>query len=226
MVERRSHVVHLRYRTRDIFEVVFELTDSGERFVVIASHWPSRRIGRRESEPLRIAVAENLAYLVRDHLLVDSITYEQLRADGRPGSRAGQVGDAGPADGRLQRRAVRQLGRRPPAGLERARPRDRTDQRHRRLQGPDRRLPRDRRLPLQPVLALPGAREPRHASSSARRRSARRSPTATRSWTSWSSRAGCSSRPACGSTSTASTSSAPRAWRRRAAAPARSTAAR
>lgn len=82
VVERRSHVVHLRYRTRDIFEVVFELTDSGERLVVMASHWPSRRIGRRESEPLRIAVAENLSYLVREHLLVDSITYEELRAAG------------------------------------------------------------------------------------------------------------------------------------------------
>jgi endonuclease/exonuclease/phosphatase family protein len=79
VVEARSHVVYMRYRTRDIFEVVFELVDSGERLVVMASHWPSRRIGRRESEPLRIAVAENLAYLVRDHLLVDSISYEQLR---------------------------------------------------------------------------------------------------------------------------------------------------
>jgi endonuclease/exonuclease/phosphatase family metal-dependent hydrolase len=82
VVERRSHVVYMRYRTRDVFEVVFELADTGERLVVMASHWPSRRLGRRESEPLRIAVAENLAYLVRDHLLVDSITYEQLRADG------------------------------------------------------------------------------------------------------------------------------------------------
>jgi hypothetical protein len=82
VVERRSHVVYMRYRTRDIFEVVFELVDTDERFVVIASHWPSRRRGRRESEPLRIAVAENIAYIVRDHLLVDSITYEQLRAAG------------------------------------------------------------------------------------------------------------------------------------------------
>lgn len=82
VVERRSHVVYMRYRTRDIFEVVFELVDSGERFVVMASHWPSRRIGRRESEPLRIALAENLSYLVREHLLVDSITYEQLREAG------------------------------------------------------------------------------------------------------------------------------------------------
>jgi Endonuclease/Exonuclease/phosphatase family len=80
-VEQRSHVVYLRYRTRDIFEVVFEVTETRERLVVMASHWPSRRRGRRESEPLRIAVAENIAYLVRDYLLVDSITYEQLRAD-------------------------------------------------------------------------------------------------------------------------------------------------
>jgi hypothetical protein len=82
VVERHSHVVHMRYMTRDIFEVVFELVETGERLVVLASHWPSRRLGRRESEPLRIAVAENLAYLIRDHLLVDSITYEQLRAGG------------------------------------------------------------------------------------------------------------------------------------------------
>jgi len=82
VVERRSHVVYLRYRTRDIFEVVFELADTGERLVVMVSHWPSRRLGRRASEPLRICVAENLAYLVRDHLLVDSITYERLRAEG------------------------------------------------------------------------------------------------------------------------------------------------
>lgn len=82
VVERRSHVVYMRYRTRDIFEVVFELVDTGEQLVVMASHWPSRRLGRRESEPLRIAVAENLSYLVREHLLVDSITYEQLREAG------------------------------------------------------------------------------------------------------------------------------------------------
>lgn len=80
VVEQRSHVVHLRYATRDIFEVVFEIVDTGERLVVIASHWPSRRHGRLASEPLRIAVAENLAFLVRDHVRVDSVTYEQLRA--------------------------------------------------------------------------------------------------------------------------------------------------
>ncbi|OUC09075.1 hypothetical protein RY27_05090, partial [Litorilinea aerophila] len=55
----RSHLVHLRYRTRDVFEVEFEINATGERLVLIASHWPSRRLGRYRSEPLRIAVAEH-----------------------------------------------------------------------------------------------------------------------------------------------------------------------
>jgi endonuclease/exonuclease/phosphatase family metal-dependent hydrolase len=80
VVDARSHMVHLRYATRDIFEVVFELVETNERLVVIASHWPSRRQGRLESQPLRIAVAENIAFLVRDYVRVDSISYEQLRS--------------------------------------------------------------------------------------------------------------------------------------------------
>jgi hypothetical protein len=80
VVDRRSHVVHLRYQTRDIFEIVFELVETGERLVVIASHWPSRRLGRLASEASRIAAAENIAFLVRDHVRVDSMTYESLRA--------------------------------------------------------------------------------------------------------------------------------------------------
>lgn len=55
------------------------MKETNEEFVVIASHWPSRRHGRLESEPLRIAVAENIAFLVRDHVRVDSAKYEQLR---------------------------------------------------------------------------------------------------------------------------------------------------
>jgi hypothetical protein len=59
VVDRRSHVVHLRYQTRDIFEVVFQVVETGEQLVVIASHWPSRRNGRLESEPLRIGRREH-----------------------------------------------------------------------------------------------------------------------------------------------------------------------
>lgn len=79
-----SHVVHLRYRTRDIFEVVFEVKDTGERLVVIASHWPSRRQGKYASDPLRIAVAENIAWLVDAHVKVTPAEYEALRAQNNP----------------------------------------------------------------------------------------------------------------------------------------------
>ena len=75
-----SHLVHLRYRTRDLFEVVFTVNETGETLVVIAGHWPSRRLGRYRSEPLRIAVAEHVAYLVESHVKVEPEVYEQLRA--------------------------------------------------------------------------------------------------------------------------------------------------
>lgn len=74
-----SYLVHLRYRTRDIFEVVFEVNETGETLVVMGSHWPSRRLGRYRSEPLRCAVAEHIAYLVEAHVKVDPKKYEQLR---------------------------------------------------------------------------------------------------------------------------------------------------
>jgi len=76
LVFQKSHVVHLRYATRDIFEVKFKVHDTQEEFVVIASHWPSRRQGRYESEPFRIAVAENIAYLVQAHVKLPSDLYE------------------------------------------------------------------------------------------------------------------------------------------------------
>jgi hypothetical protein len=75
-----THVVHLRYRTRDLFEVVFEVNDTRERLAVIAGHWPSRRLGKQASDPLRIAVGENVAYLVEAHVKVTPSEYEALRA--------------------------------------------------------------------------------------------------------------------------------------------------
>ncbi len=82
VVAARSHVVHLRYPTRDIFEVEFEVVGTGHRFVVIASHWPSRRQGQLESQPFRIAVAENIAFLVRDRLRFAGDEYLALRDHG------------------------------------------------------------------------------------------------------------------------------------------------
>ena len=75
-----SHLVHLRYRMRDILEVAFDITATGETLVVIASHWPSRRFGRYRTEPLRIAVAEHIAYLIEARVKVEREDYEVLRA--------------------------------------------------------------------------------------------------------------------------------------------------
>jgi hypothetical protein len=62
VVDQRSHMVHLRYPTRDIFEVTFEVIETGDPLVVIASHWPSRRQGKEHSEPSRMTVAENTPF--------------------------------------------------------------------------------------------------------------------------------------------------------------------
>lgn len=80
VVSRVSHLIHLRYRTRDVFEVVFEINETGEKLVVLGSHWPSRIQGKYRSEPLRIAVAEHIAYLVESHVKVLPEEYENLRA--------------------------------------------------------------------------------------------------------------------------------------------------
>jgi len=80
LLSQKSHVVHLRFRTRDLFEVVFKVKDTDEILVVVGSHWPSRRLGRYDSEPARITVAENIAFIVEDHVKVLPGDYEQLRA--------------------------------------------------------------------------------------------------------------------------------------------------
>lgn len=79
VISHHSHIVHLRYRTRDLFEVEFELRDTGETFIVIAGHWPSRRMGKYRTEPLRIAVAEHVAYLVESHVKFEPEKYDQLK---------------------------------------------------------------------------------------------------------------------------------------------------
>ena len=82
LVSKQSHVVSLRYATRDIFEAVFRVKSSGETLVVIASHWPSRSLGKYRSDPLRIAVAEQIAYLVQRHVKLQPLEYEAAREAG------------------------------------------------------------------------------------------------------------------------------------------------
>ena len=78
-----SHLVHLRYRTRDIFEVKFTVKDTDEELVVFAGHWPSRSRGQYESEPLRVAVAEHVAFLVESHVKFAPDDYEKYRKQDR-----------------------------------------------------------------------------------------------------------------------------------------------
>jgi len=75
-----SHLLHLRYRTRDILEVRFRVRATGELFVLLVNHWPSRSAGKWETEALRIAVAENLSHLLDRHLKVSSEEYLELRS--------------------------------------------------------------------------------------------------------------------------------------------------
>lgn len=66
----RGHVVNLRYATRDIFEVRLQLKGGGStpELIVLVNHWPSRKNGQYETEPLRITAAEHAGRLVDGHL--------------------------------------------------------------------------------------------------------------------------------------------------------------
>ena len=50
--------------------------------MVIVSQWPSRRQGKEHSEPSRMTVAENIAFLVRDHVRFKSPEYLDRKAAG------------------------------------------------------------------------------------------------------------------------------------------------
>lgn len=64
----KSHAMHLRYPTRDIFEVELVVKATGRRLLVLVNHWPSRSQGKFETEPLRIATAERCGGVVDDYL--------------------------------------------------------------------------------------------------------------------------------------------------------------
>jgi len=54
-----GHLVHLRFPTRDIFEVPLRVLDNGAELTVLVNHWPSRSRGRVESEAFRVSVASH-----------------------------------------------------------------------------------------------------------------------------------------------------------------------
>lgn len=59
-----GHNVHLRYSTRDIFQVPLRIKDGGAAITVFVNHWPSRSKGIYESEPFRLTVASHCGQLV------------------------------------------------------------------------------------------------------------------------------------------------------------------
>jgi endonuclease/exonuclease/phosphatase family metal-dependent hydrolase len=63
-----GHNIHFRHPTRDVFEVPLKVKSNGARLHCFVNHWPSRSRGQFETEPLRIAVAENCAFLAQDVL--------------------------------------------------------------------------------------------------------------------------------------------------------------
>ena len=78
----KGHMIHVRYPTRDILQVPLTVRANGARLDVLVNHWPSRRRGQYESEPLRIAVAE-MAGRVVDEML--KFSYDDLfQAGGMP----------------------------------------------------------------------------------------------------------------------------------------------
>jgi hypothetical protein len=59
-----GHLVHLRFATRDIFEVPLRVRSNGAELRVFVNHWPSRRQGTEQSEAFRITVASHAGRLV------------------------------------------------------------------------------------------------------------------------------------------------------------------
>ena len=63
-----GHLVHLRYRTRDVFEIPLRVRENGAKLNVLVNHWPSRSRGKFESEPYRLTVASHCGRIVNNLL--------------------------------------------------------------------------------------------------------------------------------------------------------------
>lgn len=74
----RGHLVHLRFPTRDIFEVHLKVKSNQSDLIVLVNHWPSRSLGRLESEPFRLTVASHCGQLVDQNLKLSRREYLSL----------------------------------------------------------------------------------------------------------------------------------------------------
>lgn len=59
-----AHLVHLRYATRDIFQVNLRVLENNAELMVLVNHWPSRWRGLYKTEPYRITVASHCGQIV------------------------------------------------------------------------------------------------------------------------------------------------------------------
>jgi len=75
------HLVHSRYPTRDILQVKFKVKENNSEIFVFVNHWPSRKKGKYETEPLRIAVADYCGRLVDQCLKIQRKDYVNLSND-------------------------------------------------------------------------------------------------------------------------------------------------
>jgi endonuclease/exonuclease/phosphatase family metal-dependent hydrolase len=70
-----GHLVHLRYPTRDIFQVPLTVKENGADLMVLVNHWPSRRMGAERTEPFRITVASHCGQLADTALKLPRADY-------------------------------------------------------------------------------------------------------------------------------------------------------
>jgi hypothetical protein len=73
-----GHLIHLRFQTRDIFQVRLTVKANNADLHVFVNHWPSRRQGQFESEPHRMTVAARCGQIVDRILKLDRAAYTNL----------------------------------------------------------------------------------------------------------------------------------------------------
>ncbi len=77
-----EHLVHLRFPTRDIFEVRLRVRANNQELIVLVNHWPSRSRGRYETEAYRLTVASHAGRVVDGLLKYNRPEYFDLVESG------------------------------------------------------------------------------------------------------------------------------------------------
>lgn len=75
----KGHLVHLRFPTRDIFEVPLTVNANQSELAVLVNHWPSRSNGKWLSEPFRMTVASHCGRIVDELVKIPRRQYLELQ---------------------------------------------------------------------------------------------------------------------------------------------------